>query len=600
MLTWLLAAVAGIAIAVVAYGWREPRRIPERALPVVLRATALALLLAALLDAPIGTAPPPRQLVALDVSASWLRGGDSTAWKNARDRARSQAGDSVVLFGDSVRVGAAPDLPTDRASRIRPAVGRALGVGRPLLALTDGGVDDPAALASLPGGSRIDVLLPPVTADAALATLDVPRAHTRGDTLEARLTIIASSAGAPAGRLALMADATRLTDVPVAALLAGAERSVVVRAMVAQGDGPVVVRAIFSAPGDAEPRNDTLSVVVDVSEAPGAIFVSTAPDYDARHAVGVLRGALALPTRAFYRVAPGQWRVDGSLSRIAEEEVRRALRVAPLVVLHGDTLMFGQPNAATQGALALLPPVTERGDWYAVGAPSSPLQAALSGIAWDSLPPLDVAPNLPKGDWEGMETRRARQFERRPAIVGFERPRRKTIVGTAGLWRWQFRGGASADAYAALWGSIFDWLLDDRSVPRAVSAADPLLRSGEPVRWRRGTATDSTITLALTRRDAPARTDSVMLRFASGVSIAESAPLPAGVYDVRHGGGRAVLVVNPSREWLPRAPTVATGAVGDAPAAGEAPGARAMPWVYVVALALLCIEWIVRRRRGWR
>jgi hypothetical protein len=285
---------------------------------------------------------------------------------------------------------------------------------------------------------------------------------------------------------------------------------------------------------------------------------------------------------------------------VSEAEVRRAARAAPLVVIHGDTAVFGPPQSATPAALALVPPVTERGDWYAIGAPASPLSAALSGVQWDSLAPIDVSPGLPPGAWQGLETRRARQFERRNAIVGFERPRRRVIVGAAGLWRWHFRGGASADAYAALWGSIFDWLLDERVSPQAVSVVDPVLREGDPVRWRRGAGADSVMIVALTRRGGEAGTDSVTLRFPTGSSIAESPALRAGVYDVRYSGGTGLLAINPSREWLPGAPNVPAGEIGDAPALGEAPRLRSMPWIYAVALGLLCLEWIVRRRRGWR
>ena len=600
MLTWLLAAVAGIAIAVVAYGWRDPRAAPERALPILLRAAALTALLAALLDAPLGRDRAASPLVAIDVSASWLRASGDTSWREALARSRAADADSIILFGDSARVDAPPALPGDHASRARPMVARALALGRPILVITDGAIDDPDELNALPAGSRIEVIEPVRGPDLAIQALDLPRNHMQGDTLEARVTLAGGSAGTGAGRIALTAAAAPLASVPFDATTAGSERTVVIRAALRQGEGPTLIRAIIAAEGDVEPRNDTLTAVIDVSEAAGAVFVSTSPDLDARFAVGVLRGTLSLPTRAFYRVAPGQWRIDGSLTPVSEADIRRAVRAAPLVVLHGDTAIFGQPQQATRGALALLLPVSERADWYAVAAPASPLAAALSGISWDSLPPVDVVPRLPSGVWEGLETRRARQFERRPAIVGIERPRRQVIVGASGLWRWQFRGGAGAEAYAALWGSIFDWLLEDRSSPSAVSVADPLLRAGDPVRWRRGQGGDSVVNVVITRRDASAGSDSVALRFPGGVSVVETPGLAPGVYDVKFAGGATLLAVNGSREWLARPATVSTGDIGDAPSAAEAPGIRQMPVIYVLAVVLLCIEWIVRRRRGWR
>ena len=600
MLSWLVAAVAGMAIAVVAYGWRDPRGTPERALPVLLRAAALTALIAALLDAPMGRVRRPPMLVALDASASWHRAASDSAWRAAVVRAADVGGDSVILFGDSARVAAPPATARDAASRARALVARALATGRPTLVLTDGAIADPGELTALPAGSRLEVLAPSRGSDLALVVLDLPRTLMRGDTIEARVTVAAGTAGARSGRVSLMAGDAQVAEAALDSAMVDAERSYTLRAPIRTGDGPLVVRAIITVAGDVEPRNDTLRAVIDVSEAAGAVFVSTSPDLDARFAVGVLRGTLSLPTRAYYRVAPGQWRVDGSLAPVAEADVRRAVRSAPLVVLHGDTAVFGATGQAIQGAVALIPPVTERGDWYAIGAPASPLAAALSGLAWDSLPPVDVAPRLPAGAWAGLETRRARQFERRPAVVGIERPRRQVIVGAAGLWRWHFRGGAGADAYSALWGSIFDWLLEDRSSLTAVSLADPLVRAGEPVRWRRGPGQDSVVRVAISRQGDTTSTDSVTLRFPDGVSVIETAAMAPGVYDVRFAGGATILAVNPSREWLPAPATVTTGDIGEAPAAGEAPGVRHMPLIYVLALALLCAEWIVRRRRGWR
>src|SRR5687768_8652156 len=116
MLLWVLAAVAGMAIAVVAYGWRDPRGTPERALPVLLRGLALTALIAALLDAPVGRVRRPAMLVALDASASWHRASGDSAWRAAHDRASNVGADSIILFGDSARAGTPPDAARDAAS----------------------------------------------------------------------------------------------------------------------------------------------------------------------------------------------------------------------------------------------------------------------------------------------------------------------------------------------------------------------------------------------------------------------------------------------------------------------------------------------------
>ena len=119
----------------------------------------------------------------------------------------------------------------------------------------------------------------------------------------------------------------------------------------------------------------------------------------------------------------------------------------------------------------------------------------------------------PTGEWIALETRRGRRFERRNAIVGREAPRRTVIVAASGFWRWRVRGGAAADAFGALWGGLFDWLSAGRTDARAAVNADAIVHAGDPVRWRRGSGDDSVVALILTRRGAPARTDSMTLRF---------------------------------------------------------------------------------------
>ena len=76
------------------------------------------------------------------------------------------------------------------------------------------------------------------------------------------------------------------------------------------------MRAVLTAPGDRTTANDSLSVAVDVMPGAGAVVVSTAPDYDVRDLATVLRGTVLLPTRGFYRVAPGRWREEGSLGTV--------------------------------------------------------------------------------------------------------------------------------------------------------------------------------------------------------------------------------------------------------------------------------------------
>jgi hypothetical protein len=90
------------------------------------------------------------------------------------------------------------------------------------------------------------------------------------------------------------------------------------------------------------------------------------------------------------------------------------------------------------------------------------------------------------------------------------------------------------------------------------------------------------------------------LHFTNGAVEAESPPLRPGIYDIRTVGGTAVLVVNASREWVPRAPSLRDGVLSRGSLSLDAPRIADAWWPFVLALLLLCAEWIVRRIVGLR
>lgn len=600
MLLWIFAALLGVLAAVLQYGRAV---LTPRATPLaLLRAIAVTLIAALLFSAPAGRPRAIAPDVALDASISWLRAApDCDRWRMALDSASILGGARWMRFGDSLRHDPSIDAPADNASRLRPVADRAAGTGRPVIVITDGEVDDPDALASLPRGSRTLVIPCRPAPDVAISSLEAPRTLLAGDTITVRVSLVAGAAGAPRGHVQLRLDAALVAEADYDSLPPFGERPLALRAVAAGAERSAVLRAIVQA-GDLEPRNDTLAIGVDVSRAPAAVFVSTAPDYDAREAVAALRGVTSLPTRAYYRVAPDAWRAEGTLQPVEESVVRTAVREAPLVVLHGDTSMFGPPRAATRGALLLFaPPATDDGEWFAVAAPPSPLAAALSTLPFDSLPPLDVSPSVPRGDWQGLIVRRGgAPDDRRVALSGWDSPRHIAVLGASGLWRWRFRGGTRADAYGTLFGSLFDWLAAGRTDRRAAVPDGEPLRAGAPVRWRRGAVADSVVNVTITRRSATGRVLSFALRFTEGAIVAETPPLPPGIYDARMDGGSAVLAVNPSRELVPRRPSVRAGSVGGVLGLGAAPSLRDQGWVYALAILLLCAEWMLRRRVGLR
>jgi hypothetical protein len=600
MLVWIVSLLAAAALAWWSYrpGAADGARTWWL---VALRTLAWLLVAALVLDAPAGARRAVPPIAALDASGSWLRGGDSARWHRAIAAAHRASSD-ILLWGDSVRAGAPPAAPSDGATRALPLAERALAVGRPLVLVTDGELDDPNTLATLPAGSRVEMLAAAPAVDAAMVALEAPRAVVAGDTLEARVTVRAAALLVPHATLSLTAGGDVIATAALDSLAPRTERTVTMRGRITGPERALALAAAVTAPGDAERRNDTLAMAVQLSPAAGAVLVSTSPDFDARFLLPVLRGAVALPTRAYWRVAPGAWRQEGTLAPVAETAVRAALAQAPLALLHGDTALFGPPRAATKGSLLLYAPSADTlGEWYPVAAPPSPIAAVLSGIPWDSLAPVSVSLAV-RGDWTGLLVGPARGSERRVAIAGSESGRRVVVVGASGFWRWAFRGGSSGDAYATLWGGIFDWLTAERPDPRAAIPADAIVRAGEPIRWRRGAVTDSVVSVALQRRGS-ARTDTLSLHFgargAPGV-LAESAPLAAGEYEMRVRGGSSLLVVNASRELLPRGTTVRAGAVGGAAPFGDQPRLRDDHWIYLLLLAALCAEWLLRRKLGLR
>ena len=102
------------------------------------------------------------------------------------------------------------------------------------------------------------------------------------------------------------------------------------------------------------------------------------------------------------------------------------------------------------------------------------------------------------------------------------------------------------------------------------------------------------------RRQGATRSDTLTLRFPAGVAIQETPPFPAGVYDVAVPGGRSTLVVNAAAELLPTRPKLQSGQVGRRASVDDASRARASGWLYALVIALLCVEWIARRRAGLR
>ncbi|MEN9592288.1 MAG: hypothetical protein RJA21_747 [Gemmatimonadota bacterium] len=622
VIRWILALALGVAAAWLAYGRVGALTRSRATLLGALRALAVTIVAAILFGAPSAPPRPAAPLVAIDVSASSRRAvGDENsivrAWRErlaAAVKADAPGADAFVIVGDSIRDISAADISAlrsdDQGSRVRAAVDRAASLGRPLVLLTDGEVDDAEALAEAPAGSIVRVLANAPRTDGAIADMAVPTNATAGDTITVAATVTAGASATPDAQLRVVVDGIAPVVLPVPALAALTSTRVTTTIALPRGARSAIVRSVLLMPGDAEPRNDTLSSTIDIGDRPSAVFVSTAPDLDVREALVVLRGALNVPTRAFLRVAPGVWRVEGSLAPISEDDVKTQAGAAGMLIVHGDTAW--RPRAAVRsatGAKALWVPapptaiarageVARTPEWYASGVPASPLASALVGLPLDSLPPLTLA-GPAKGSIPVLTAQLGKRGEAVPAIAArTENGVRTIVVSGSGYAGWALRGGRSAEAFGALWGAIFDWLAAGRGDVRAARPIASLMRAGEAVAWRRG-GVDSIVSVRLSRR-GDSGVDSLTLRFVGASFETTSPALAAGVYDVQAEGGASVLVVNASREWVPRAPTVRDGVLARGALSSDAPRLADAGWPFVLALLVLCGEWIGRRAVGYR
>lgn len=622
VIRWLLALAIGVVVAWLAYGRAGSNRNARTLSLAALRAAGVAVVAALLLGAPAGSARTATALVAFDASSSWFRAApnDSTLVRDALRAALKEAGtDSVMMAGDSLRMMTAANAlqapVADAQSALRPAIDRAAALSRPLILLTDGEIDDPTIQADLPAGSRVIVPARTANKDAAVSALESPFAVNAGDTLQVAIVVVAGAAGADKGDVKLLLDGQQVATAPLTALTAFASRRNTIQLPLPRGAKKSLLQAVVHSDGDSEARNDTLGMSLDIGDKPAAVFISTAPDLDVREALSVLRGALDVPARAYLRIAPGVWREEGTLRPVTEADVKSRVDAAGMVIVHGDTT-WGDVAKRSRGAHALWVPAPPQAaaragenarvqEWYVTSAPASPLAGALAGLPWDTLPPITASAPA-RGTFNVLEARLGKTGAPVAVIAGRENAGFRTLViSGSGFAGWSMRGGRSQAAFVALWGAMFDWLAaarGDVGVARPVSA---VVRSGEGLRWRRGGA-DSVVTALISRRVASGTvpTDTVRLRFSNAEVETMSPALPTGVYDVRVAGSAAaagaVLVVNASRELIPRAPTLSTSAATRGLSAGTGPRVSDFGWIFGLALLLLCAEWLLRRNAGLR
>jgi len=588
----------------------------------LLRATGVGALLLLLWNPTVSRVAPggTRPLVLLDASLSLA--GHGAAWRAALDTARVLAQGGVIWrFG--AQVSAFDTLPpTDGASRLGPALAAAAARGGPVVVVTDGAITDAADLPpDLARSPRIVVLPRAPFADAFVASVDGPRNVSAGDTI--RLTVSYGTAGTRDGErgmgkatLAVSAQgrrlASRVVPLPDSGVVS-TEITLPPSPVPHPGWSALEVR-LEGVAGDSEPRDDARTFVLDVSPQPSVVLLAAPPDWETRFLARTLTDVARVPLRAFVAAeagagAPGagggSWRDGATLAAVAAPEVARAVVAARLVIAAGEPAALARFVSSSKGAVLLWPAARRQeggGDWYVQAPGPSPLAAALAGVAWDSLPPVTGLVELPRDTTAVvvLTARLGRRGAPRPLVVLSERDgRRRAVVAAAGggLYRWAFRGGASAEAYRALMAGLIDWLLAEgagsreRFVPVTYEAPN-----GMPVVWRwTGAGAPQDVALSLSKGGRERRDT---LRFDAG-GRAELRLAP-GVYRYAAvpGGERGLVVVETySDEWRPTAPALVSQA-GLPAARVVSVGLRDRWWLFVLAVAAFAAEWAWRRRQG--
>jgi hypothetical protein len=543
--------------------------------------------------------------VLLDASLSRAAAGGQ--WSAAADTARRLAGErgTVLRFGSEpgAYVGGEPDAGRSLAV---PALRAAAARGGPVYLVTDGELEDGGTVPEALLAGVTPIVLPRETVpDAAIRDLGLPRSISADDSLEIRVEIVTRGALPDSAAVLEVAVGDRVLvrrAVPLPPPPGAGQRTVALPpGALAPGTHVLDVRLVTS--GDREPRDDVRRRPVTVGAVPDVVLVASPPGWESRFLARELADVTGSAVRAFAEIAPGRWVDMRSGRAVPEARVAEAVRGTALVVRMGDRR--GDPGVAlTVRATWIWPAGAETlaGDWYpATPVPASPLAGPLSGVEWDSVPPvaamLPLAP--PPDAWIALSARLGRRGAERPLILGRDSAGLRTLTTAGdGVWRWALRGGAPREAYRALLAAGVDWLLaSGRAAGTARLSATEVVPRGVPAafRWRGDSVPATPVRVTLTADDS---TRIVELSF-DGRGDARIL-LEPGVYRWRApevaGAGGLVVVEDYSDEFVARPVAVPAGVAWTAPR--RLVGARETWWVFALALGALLVEWAWRIRKG--
>ena len=582
-------------------------------------------------------------LVLLDGSLSMAAGppGGETAWSGAVREARrlAGAGGRILVFGSAVAASAADQLegsaPTATSSRLLPALRAAAESGaRAVTVVSDGRLTDAdfGSLPVVPGlRARLHVVGAAV-ANAGIADFAAPARAERGTPFVVEVTVFGEAAPAPAARIEVREEDRLVASVPVEIPPPGqvARTPVDLPAPAAEGLVRYAATVVLEEDGFADDDRRVRHVRVAPPRA-GLVLLSLRPDWEPRHLLPVLEDVTGLPARGYLRVTGSRYlplgRGDEVADEVTEGELRAMLGGADIVVLHGvgaaapawvrdaargapRLLIFPADRAgASLGGVAVAGQV--EGEWYvAAELPASPLAGQFIGLDLGALPPLTALhPATAPSGAAALQAHLGGRGIGEAVLVLIAGEGRRVGVGLAeGYWRWAARDGTPRRAYRSLWAGVANWLFAGERLATAgpPGPAEPVIARGSSVRWQAPGMAGQELGLRLVRAGEAVFESTVAV---DSTETFTTAPLDPGAYDFvlspgaggEETSGRFDVERYTGELRLPPVVDAVSGsaAEGGARAAAGRP-LRTHPAPFILVLAVLCGEWIGRRRRGLR
>lgn len=649
LLSWialplLLAAACGFSLWV--YHRRE---LPVAGRRWLASARALAICLVLLLiwnprlPAAAGDGIGQGALVLLDGSLSMAAGppGGGTAWADAVEEARRLAsgGGRILVFGDAVAGSTADQLegraPAATSSRLLPALRAAIESGaRAVTVVSDGRLTDAefGGLPVVPGlRARLQVVGATV-ANAGVADFAVPARAEQGTPFVGEVTVFGEAAPGAAALIEVREEDRLVVSVPVEIPPPGqvVRTPVDLPSPAAEGMVRYAATVVLAEDGFADDDRRVRHVRVAPPQA-GLVLLSLRPDWEPRHLLPVLEDVTGLPARGYLRVTGSRYlpigRGDEVADEVGEGELRTMLDDADIVVLHGvgATAPDWVRDAARNARRLLLFPVDRagaslggvavagevEGEWYvAADLPASPVAGQFADLDLGALPPLTALhPATAPSGAVALQVHLGGRGTGEAALVLVAAEGRRVGVGlAAGYWRWAAREGTPRRAYRSLWAGVANWLFAGERLATAgpPGPAEAVIGRGSPVRWQAPGMAGQELALRLVRGGETVFESTVAV---DSTETFITAPLDPGAYDFMlfpGAGGEETSGRFDVERYTGelRLPPVVDAVRGDAAEGGARAAAgrplRTHPAPFILVLAVLCGEWIGRRRRGLR